>query len=481
MFSTSASPQAQSDYRLDRAAPEPFRDVVIDFGGMWRFLRRQVLFIVLCVGAGAVIAYLLASHQTKLYASAARVLYGEVHGSGQDSRTTLDTGIGETKTDAQIEIVRSEATLEEAVRALNLINDSNAKSMIFAGPGFYSPIPSKSSATSEIQRLVEVLQHNVKVERVGRTQILEITSVTTDPALAARIANAVAEAYVAQQLKVNADLAKSTIGWLRPQLEDLRAQAQKVDQQILDFKAEHTLLGPDGHSLSTQRLSDVNAQIVAAQSDVARLQAKQSALQHLLDVGQLDSLAPQINNQAVAAALDQWTTVEQRHTHLLHLLGKDHKMVRRVEIDLADAKAKLRAAEAEAVAASNQDVGLAQERLATLLDQLALLVKDDQSADALSAQLRTLTTQSETLHRTYQASLDRYQQSTQDESNPVGGTHLVESAHPVAEPISAKSSRTISVGAGLGLVVGIVLALLIDHLTFRPNRHTPQKSVVGSP
>ena len=78
-----------------------------------------------------------------------------------------------------------------------------------------SDIP-KVSSQEESQRLAALsVQNHLNVRRVGVTYVLEIAYRSTDPEKAARIANAVADAYLLNQLETKYEATKRASVWLQ--------------------------------------------------------------------------------------------------------------------------------------------------------------------------------------------------------------------------------------------------------------------------
>ena len=73
-----------------------------------------------------------------------------------------------------------------------------------------------------------MLRGALEVSRSGQGQVLSISITWEDPARAAQLANAVAEAYVVDQLDARFDAAKRASGWLSDRLVELRQQLAQL-------------------------------------------------------------------------------------------------------------------------------------------------------------------------------------------------------------------------------------------------------------
>jgi len=90
---------------------------------------------------------------------------------------------------------------------------------------------------------VRALAQRLTVRRPERTFIIEIGIASRDPAKAARIANAVAHAFIEVQSVLYAQSARDTSTVFTARLEGLRHQLLDAERQVEEFKAKNGLVG----------------------------------------------------------------------------------------------------------------------------------------------------------------------------------------------------------------------------------------------
>jgi succinoglycan biosynthesis transport protein ExoP len=467
MSAPSSSAPDYADLRLDKRAGDPLRDITIDFNRIGGFLRDRARLILLCVLLGALIGFGLSLVQTKQYTAASRVLYGTLKGQGPDEQTTLDTGLGDISVEAQIELIRSDAILRSVIATLDLDADPAARAE-FARQSSLGRLFGRPAKPADPAALADAISRKLAIERVGRSQILEIRYTSADPVLSAKIANAFANAYVDEQRNANAELARSTSEWLTQQIADLRAQSTAKDQQIQRFRTEHSLVGADGQSVGTQQLAELNVQLVSAQSDLAKAEARHDRVVAMARTDLAGALPELAGNASIAALQTQYLATQQRYIHLQGRLGNSHRLVQNLARDLANLRRALAEEAGRAAASTQNEVAIDTARVATLEANLATLVGMIGASDAASGQLAQMQAESDALRKSYQSSLDRYQQALQSQSYPVAGTRVITTAEPPSEPASASRLRIILIGAGFGLLGGILLGLIAGWTRPRP-------------
>jgi polysaccharide biosynthesis transport protein len=250
------------------------------------------------------------------------------------------------------------AGLSEATRIAGVVPPSNSERS--------EPVtrPEQSAAGAddaglaprEILTAVGALGSAVSAKRIGQSDVMSIAVTWRDPELAARLANAVAAAYLDDPLYARLEAARRMTEWVDEKLPELRERARKSEEVVVKFRAEHKLLEganlssqDDNHSLNQDQMSRLNSRLAEARADVAENKAKVDLLE------QLDA-----DGRGLAALPDAFVTP------MLHALRSQLADVSRKEAGLASRNsdrypdmARLRAEQASvrsAIAAEEGDI-----------------------------------------------------------------------------------------------------------------------------
>ena len=108
-----------------------------------------------------------------------------------------------------------------------------------------------------------------------------------------QLANAVADAFIVDQLDARFDLAKRASGWLSDRIVELRQQLRISEDAVADFRKAHGLIRTGTNvALNDQQLADLNGKLLAARTDAAE---KKTRVDFLAEVAagkkSLDSVA----------------------------------------------------------------------------------------------------------------------------------------------------------------------------------------------
>ncbi len=189
-----------------------------DLRGTLGLLRRQLRLILVMLAVGLAAAGLAVFVLKPVYTASALVMVDPSRKNLLDPETQAGTTSSESaRVDSEVELVRSETTLLSAVQTLDLVNDPEfgvslgLRDRLLAFLRIADPrLPTGEEA---LQSIVDRLRDAVSVQRRGLTFLISIQARSSSPETAARLANAIAEAYIREQLefKVQATLASRDI------------------------------------------------------------------------------------------------------------------------------------------------------------------------------------------------------------------------------------------------------------------------------
>lgn len=104
------------------------------------------------------------------------------------------------------------------------------------------------------------LDKQVAVRRGERTFVIDIAVTSREATKSARIANALANAYLDDQASVRADAAQRATGALTGRLEELRNRLRVAEEKAERYKEANNIVGVGGKSIGEEQLALNNAQ-----------------------------------------------------------------------------------------------------------------------------------------------------------------------------------------------------------------------------
>ncbi|BCP51582.1 chain-length determining protein [Kaistia sp. 32K] len=227
-----AQPLAQS-----LAQPAPAQS--FDPWRLFRLMQRQVWTILAVLVAGIALAAIVLDQLTPVYKASALVIVDPWQRSMLNSEPGGATRpADDARVDSEVEILRSPSVLLAAQTRLGLPADPEFAPLdgwlarARAWLGIRSPAPSEAEIT---QLTLKRLEAATSIARRGETYVIEVTARSKDADKAARIANAIAAAYIDGQIQAKVAVAASVQQRLAQQLEATRATLREHERKLDSF------------------------------------------------------------------------------------------------------------------------------------------------------------------------------------------------------------------------------------------------------
>src|SRR4051794_37861880 len=209
-------------------------------------VRRQypvIIFVtVLALAASAI--YLRVTPPT--YKGQVKVLFGNPMAPFVQQQPLLaESPIDAAQLETQIEILKSKAIATTVIKQLNLADDPDFRgSREILEPvrkalrKWYGSPPVESRLDNQeipIDGLVAEFGDRLSANRVGFSNVVEISFSASNADRAAEIANAVANAYVMDKLNAKFDANRTATSWLQERLKELGQQALTAERAVNAF------------------------------------------------------------------------------------------------------------------------------------------------------------------------------------------------------------------------------------------------------
>jgi len=320
------------------------RDLSMDMramlGAIWARKIRIVLVTVLLLAA----TYGLLLFVPKTYESEAGILVAP-----RDSvytRAAGDTGPSATESTAdsaissQIELIKSRDTLQSVIETQGL---REVKEFTDPGTSIVGLIGSllgrKPAARDVDETILANLSERLSVKRSRDSLVITVGVRSEDPQLAARLANAIANAHVQRRAALSlSDTAEASV-WLEQQIESLRTKVADAEAKVASFKVENDLLtsGSTNTSVVDQQMSSVAGQITAAQERMNTALSRANLIDGMLKEGQpIEGITDIRDSATIQQLTQQKAQLQGEKAQKLAMLLPNHPDVQAIVAQIAE-------------------------------------------------------------------------------------------------------------------------------------------------
>lgn len=408
---------------------EPAREAdSIDIASVWRVIRRfKYLFLGIPLGF-MLAAILLAASLDRQYSATAELLVNPPRQSIVDVDAFEQQASPNSFVDSQVELIRSRVNAKLAAKSVKLASkrvvtdmvESNGRQSLLSLAYWKNLIGLGTAQTSadlpladrrELAAIKYVLDKQ-SIGRAGLTDIIRVRFDSTDPALSAATANAIAESYLKRDRETRLQSIQAASVWLDGQIEEMRETVSRDERAVEEYRAQNNLVNVSGGSLTDQRRAEVNRQLVMAQGDLAEAEARLQRVESIVrSGGDVESIAEILASETVSSLRREQALMTRRQAELLARYGERHPSVVNVSAELVDIQVQIEAEANRIVSNISNDVALASSRLRTLRAEQISLDADAAVDETARIELRELERQANASRQLYESLLEGYQTS----------------------------------------------------------------------
>ncbi|MDF0493075.1 polysaccharide biosynthesis tyrosine autokinase [Bradyrhizobium yuanmingense] len=441
-------------------------------------VRRQFPTMVAIVSASVILALLYLFTAAPLFTSTASMVIDTRKVQLFQQQSMLgDVAIDAATVETQVEILKSENISLSVIRDLHLTEDPE-----FAGSGAgllgvilgsVTSLFSSGHAASEFELTRKALQRfesNRYIKRIGATYVMEIGFTSRDPQKAARITNAIADAYIVDQLEAKYQATRRASVWLQDRIKELRTQASAAQRAVVDFKTANNIVDTGGRLMNEQQLAEVNSQLVLAHASTAEAKARLDRINDILKQEIPDAnVADALKNDTIVKLRGQYVDMASKESIWSMKYGSEHLAAVNLRRQMAEIKKNVIDELKRIQESYKSDYDIAMTREEAIKSSLANVVSESQLTNQAQVQLRELESSAQSYQAMYDNFLQRYMESVQQQSFPITEARVISAA---TTPLVKSAPKTLvilaaSLFAGLMLGFGVAVAREYGDSVFR--------------
>jgi succinoglycan biosynthesis transport protein ExoP len=450
----------------------------IDLRHYWHVLVRRKWTVLAALGIVFFTALVATLMQTPIYRASTtiqidrdtpQVVQVEGMNPSNDAYAYSDDNFYQT----QYELLRSMALSQRVAAQLHLAKDpqylrldaptpvSRLTAALFHRGKPANPAPAATDADSAA--LGGYVNANLDIEPIKDTRLVQISFDSANPELAARIANAVADNFIAANLEHSFNASAYARQYLEQRLSQLKQKLEESEKALVVVAAQERIFtGSDGKStLPAEDLAALNNALAAAQD--ARITAEArwklasstdgQSLPADMTAGSIVGQLRQNRSDLMAQYQEKLGVYKPNYPLMLALKGRIDDVDKQIVAEYSNIKSSARA---------NFESAKAREDLIkTQMDQLKSQVLDQQTR---SVRYSVLQRDVNTNQQLYDALLQRYKEIGVAGGVTNNNMSVVDKATVPPGAYKPDLRRNLLVATLFGLLLGAGLAVFFDYL-----------------
>ena len=194
------------------------------------------------------------------------------------------------------------------------------------------------------ERVLKKMRENLNVYGVEKSRAIAIEFSSEDPKLAADIANAIADAYIAFQGNAKVESNSAATDFLAPEITDLQKQVKDAEAKVAAYRAQSDLLmGGNNSVLATQQLSELSSELSRVRANRASAEATADSVRKALqNGGSLDAVPEVLSSDLIQRLRERQVELKTNIADLSTTLLDNHPRIRALRSQLADLDGQIR-------------------------------------------------------------------------------------------------------------------------------------------
>jgi succinoglycan biosynthesis transport protein ExoP len=408
------------------AATESDLDVRAVGGVLW----RKRAWIVIPTLAAALLALVTVQLITPKYKSEARVLFDgreNIYLRPEVDKSTVDRNTSDPEAVAsQMQLVLSRDLAHQVIEGLKLGGLPEFDPLVGGASlprellGFLGLAKDPLRMTPE-ERVLESYYEKLNVYPIDKSRVIVIEFTSHDPDLAARAANAIAQAYLTFQQANKQEQARSAGQWLSGEIDKLRRKVSDAEAKVEDFRGKSNLfLGNNNTSLSTQQLAELSTQLASARGQKADAEVRARLIREALKAGRAVESADLANSELLRRLTEQRVTLRAQLAEQSSTLLDGHPRIKELKAQIGDLERQIREEADKVGRALENDSQIAGARVEALTANLEQLKRQANSNNEGDVQLRALEREAKAQRDLLESYLAKYREATTRETIDAG-------------------------------------------------------------
>lgn len=332
----------------------------------------------------------------------------------------------------------------------------------------------------KFQQTVDAFLKNLSVSPIRKTQLVKISYESSDPQTAAKIANAVADAYIESTLAAKLELTVKATSWLNEQLKDQRAELTAAEKRLQEYREKEQIVGENGGiDIATRELDLISEKLVDARRE--RLE-KESIYRQIRQAGRnnpdaLQLITPILVHPLVQTMKESVSLLQIKRSELSKRYGSRHPRMVAVDSELARAQQDLDRQIISVARGLENEYKVASSAEASLKSNIKGTKGDIQNLSRKEYRLKELQQDVDTKRALYDQFYTRFSETTVTGDLKTANARVSDPAIAPQKPIKPKKKLIVAAVVFLSALFAAMVSLIAKVLdnTLQSSSEVEQK------
>lgn len=310
--------------------------------------------------------------------------------------------------------------------------------------------------------LLEAFLARLSVESEEKSRLVRVGFTSADPHRAALISNKLVETYMESQLQMKSEGARRAAEWLEVRLAELGETVKALEAGVQHQRAE---TGSNGIDIVSQRLAQLNTQLVGAQAASAAAAARYQQVRTVLESrGNLDGLPAILASPTVLALRAKHTEAAQRLSELSTIYGDNHPQIISTRSEMLGIERRLGSEISNVLAGLRNELESAQIQETAMRSDLEAVSEEMAKLKASEAEIGQVAQRLQANQDLYQNLLKRYTEAVALRENQQPDARIISPAQIPLRPSHPNFPRIMALSFVGSASLAVCLLVISERL-----------------
>ena len=448
----------------------------LDFVEYWRTLRKYKWAILAFALAVTLVAGVIAFVMTPVYEAKTTLL---IETNKQKVVTIEDVygGVGASREyfQTQVEIIKSREVALKTINKLKLYDNpgydprlpKKGLSALIEQAGFSTQEAPREWTEAALSEAVLVrFMSNLSIEPIRLSQLVVVRFTSDDPALAAQVTNTLAKTYIENDLDARYQMTRTASVWLQEQLTGLKEKLTQSETVLQGYREKQGMVSVKeaAQSGAGQQMEQLQTRLIEARTRRAEVEATYKIVKEASSAGDLASQPAVLVSAQVADAKRQATEAARKLADVTQRYGKEHPRYMQADSDSKSAAENLQRQVELVVGGINNEYARARSTEQMLEGALGNARGKVVNINRKEFELGVYEREVDSNRQMYDMFMKRAKETNVAGDLQTTVARVVDTAAVPTQPIKPKKQLIVAVALFMGLLVGVMLALLMEVL-----------------
>ena len=347
----------------------------------------------------------------------------------------------------QMDLIKSDSVLRPVVQKFRLREIE--KDQFEGGP----QTAAREDAPVALKRL--------EVTRPANTYLLRVSYRSTNPQLAADVANGIANSYLEHSYNIKFQSTSGVSKFMEKQMEDLKAKMERSSTALAQFEKELNVIDPEQKtSILSGRLIQLNTEFTNAQAERVRKEAAYNSMKS----GSMDAAMISTQGEALRKLTDQSNEARQRFNEAQTHYGAGHPEFRKAAAQVEELTRQLEETRSSIQQRIQIEYRQAVERETMLRDAVAQTKAEFDRLNARSFNYQALKEEADADKKLYDELFRKIKEAGINAGFQNSSVRLADEARPAIKPVFPNLILFLAIAFAGSTFLAIAAAVAADSL-----------------